>query len=640
MKRGIRLLCYLLLFGLGCFFVWNWQPESDLKMKIVYALSMENSTECQLFFDMGDGYGMKEAMTVKTDENTYAPYQQELYFDIPRQYDSAQGMKLVFNSHEPQRLRSIELYHNGVCVEKLSINQIWKQFELTPVSCVSLEAPYLIMDVRESVVSLEAGPVFMDRFRQAYGDVTKVRWNLTGLFVLLLSAAVLFDCCCKKGQAALKRRYLAVMKHGEELSAYVTTTILPVLLGLAMFLVFLMACKSPIYAHPDENVSRMAIDYYMGRWLPTSADSNWVSGTYSAMGHSRLMEPTAYYFFAGKLGWLVSFITDSAVYYRMLNVLLFIILCVFAISKRRSQPWLMLCVAVNPQLWYIASYATSDMWDYFWCYWVIWEIGYAKSLLRVYLNGEKGAWKGMILSGFLFANIFLGKKNYWVILLFVFLIFLIRMCFEKIRPRISLFVRYVGILLTTGAFVGIAAGIRKFGVWFYAKRDVLEGINPIDPKFISGESTLVDMRTQGYTLKEVFDRGLLDELWRSFTGDYGWLEYWGSFRYHLLFGLILLLSVGILLFLLRTCGLQCRLEAVSAVAIWGLMVLMVIYQCWTGDYEPQGRYLLPCLLTWGYLCAAIGEKPWKKLSWAGCLLGLNLLSVFSYLFVGLENLVF
>lgn len=641
MKRRIRLLCYFVLFGVGCLFVWNIRFEPKLKMKVIYALSMENSTTCEIFFDMGDGYEPKADIVAETDDGTYSGYQQELYFEIPRQYHAAQGVKLVFNSHEPQRLKSIELYQNGVCVEKLSINQIWEQFDLEPEDCVRLEAPYLIMDVRESIVTLSAGPEFMERFNRVQNEFGKVRWNLTGFLALVLLIAVYIDCGCKKGKALLKKLYLMAAEHGEELSAYVTEWILPGLLGLAMLLVFLMAYKSPLYAHPDENVSRMAIDYYMGRWLPTSFDSNWVSGTFSAMGHARLTEPTGYYFFAGKLGWLISFLTDSPVYYRMLNVLLFVVLCMFAISKRRTHPWLMLCVAVNPQLWYIASYATSDMWDYFWGFFIIWEIGYEKSLLNAWLNGEKKkAWKGLLLSGFLFANLFLGKKNYWIILMFTFFAFLIRLFFEKAQPKINLFVRYMGSLFTTGVFLVIVAGIRRLGIWFYASRDIHEGINALDPVFASAEGTLVNMRGQGYTLKEMLDRGFFSELWRSFTGDYGWLEYWGSSLYHWLFGLVLLLCVGILLYTLRGCGRQRLLESILVVALWGGMVLLVIYQCWTGDYEPQGRYLLPCLLLWGYLCRMAGERPWKKAGWAACLLGLNLLSVYSFLFVGMENLVF
>lgn len=186
----------------------------------------------------------------------------------------------------------------------------------------------------------------------------------------------------------------------------------------------------------------------------------------------------------------------------------------------------------------------------------------------------------------------------------------------------------------------IVAGIRRLGVWFYASRDSHESINALDPVFASVEGTLVNMRGQGYTLKEMLDRGFFSELWRSFTGDYGWLEYWGSSLYHLLFGLVLLLCMGILLYTLRRRGRQRLLESILVVALWGGMVLLVIYQCWTGDYEPQGRYLLPCLLLWGYLCRMAGETPWKKTGWTACLLGLNLLSIYSFLFVGMENLVF
>lgn len=63
-----------------------------------------------------------------------------------------------------------------------------------------------------------------------------------------------------------------------------------------------MAMGSNFNTHPDEWVTRKAIDYYLLHWIPPDIRDEAIADTFSAYGYSRLEELSIYYFLAAKLG--------------------------------------------------------------------------------------------------------------------------------------------------------------------------------------------------------------------------------------------------------------------------------------------------------------------------------------------------
>lgn len=411
---------------------------------------------------------------------------------------------------------------------------------------------------------------------------------------------------------------------------------------LAVFaLVLWMAVGSQTYGHPDENVTRLAIDYYLGGWLRPNLNGSWVAGTFSEYGATRLREHTWYYLLAGKTGWLCEGLMHLTAYYRMFNVFLLAIMVLMAIRFGKECPWMYLVMMLTPQLWYLFSYATSDGWDVFWCFMAVFELTWENSTLNKYLADESGRKRGIVQAitcGVVFSFLLEAKKNYYVILLLVFFVLLFRMLSQGWRGRWQLLKKYTWILLLAFSLVHVKNKLDDI-MPRIDKEDVVTGIQAEVPED-TGTLYETKLDERGVTLKEVLvDMEFGRILFRSFVGAYGWMQFYGGNRYNnAMKFLYFLLCIEIALSLYKSRSWQKAMEGAVVLGLCGLLIGILVYWCWHVDFQPQGRYLMPLVFCVGYLCQR-NKEIWRNKAYICTVACIAVLSMYSFIRHGMLNLI-
>src|SRR5688572_5676432 len=108
----------------------------------------------------------------------------------------------------------------------------------------------------------------------------------------------------------------------EQLAAWGETRAFVPLLAVVILLCSLTATRSPLDAHPDELFHVEAAAYYVDNWLPPAVGDLRAGKSYTQYGFSYLDEFDPVYFFAGKLGALLSPVTaELYLAFRAFNLL-------------------------------------------------------------------------------------------------------------------------------------------------------------------------------------------------------------------------------------------------------------------------------------------------------------------------------
>ena len=385
------------------------------------------------------------------------------------------------------------------------------------------------------------------------------------------------------------------------------------LIGIAALLLsWGIAFSSPYggTVHPDEMQTRAAVDYYRTHWIQPDVRSEFVAGTVSGYGMTRMSEINLYYLFAGKIANLCVFEMS----FRAMGMLLMLILTFFILKNIKKERYLAILFFATPQLWYLFSYATSDAYDYFFTVLATYEILSEKSALNRIL---KDPWKAKQIPaylgiGFIFANLLMGKKTFYVVLATIFLMLLYRLIFEKREVRKALLAKYMGILAISFAIVLIryAPDFGYYGLHKGAAVDqviettALYEYKPSTPAIKQAKSTL--LYEKGVSLKEFFkDWNFNGELFKNYFGYYGIYSLEAKDWYYILMAVIYLILFGTLGVLNYRKMKQCRMEGglvtqekLTYWTMWGmilLMYLLTIYNAYFVDFQPQGRYLFPAL---------------------------------------------
>jgi len=131
-----------------------------------------------------------------------------------------------------------------------------------------------------------------------------------------------------------------------------------------------------------------------------------------------------------------------------------------------------------------------------------------------------------------------------------------------------------------------------------------------------------------------------EETIKSYAGYYGWMEYPGGNGYYRLFygcyfAIAILWTVSILKSK-RDVGSYLYLIAVNSII--AILFGASVWHSWTGDFQPQGRYLLPM----NAVCAADAievQSESKQKKWAGTIqVILIILGVYSFVKYGIVML--
>lgn len=362
--------------------------------------------------------------------------------------------------------------------------------------------------------------------------------------------------------------------------------------------------------HPDEMQTRAAVDYYRTHWIQPDVRSDFVATTVSGYGMTRMSEINLYYLFAGKFANLCGFTMS----FRAFGMLLILILGCFVLKNIKKERYMAILFFATPQLWYLFSYATSDAYDYLFTVFAAYEILAKDSALNKILREP---FKGRhVLSylgvGFIFANLLMAKKTFYVVLLTIFMLLLYRLIFAEKDERKSLLKKYLCLLGVAFAIV-LVRYFPDFGYYGLNKGAAVDQVieatalpeyKPSTPAIYQAKSTL--LFEKGVTLKEFFTEWNFNaELFKNYFGYYGIYSLRAEDWYYVLMAALyiaLFASVGILVHqnikrqkMAGESVLRIRLTYWTMWAMIILMYLLTIYNAYFVDFQPQGRYLFPAL---------------------------------------------
>jgi hypothetical protein len=463
--------------------------------------------------------------------------------------------------------------------------------------------------------------------------------------------AVIFFILC------LMLEYL-VLKKKDKIKLSFEDWVLAIGLVTIFITAVLIAMFSQNYAHNDEQLFRMAIDYFLGQWRYPNASSSWMAGTWSLYGANRLTEYTFYYLLAGKVGWFFKQFFGFKRYYRMLNIICLGIMLGLCWTKRRTHKWMSVIIALTPKTWYIFSYACSDAWDLFWCFIIIYMLISVHGILYKAIAVEEKpkhivTFIYIILCSFVFAQILLGKSNFMIVLGVAFIDLLIY--WLKNKEKLKRLVRYILIVALTFLIVYAKKNEPKISDTYYSNENiktilteqVIERVNS-SSAFFSSEELMATNKSlnpseQGqsfmYMLMESGYMPTIPLIYITSIGFYRWERVYAGTLNSIL---IMLLQISMMCIYIKYLLKDKRIENIaqtvtSSLLIIVLFVIQLVY-CYYATYSPQGRYMLPAYFVIGYMCAR-NSKVLESRGFLICKYLCMYVGIYSFLFVGCGDLL-
>ena len=451
--------------------------------------------------------------------------------------------------------------------------------------------------------------------------------------------------------SALGTVFLAALLLGTALSRFIAegNAATPLCLAAALALIVAMASISKSSAHPDEGAHIRAGDYYRDHILPPQVGDDRIRDTYSVYGVSRLHSGEIAYFFLGKFARLFHALAlPSYMAQRYFNVTLWAVLLALAFACSEFRP-LTAPLLISPQIWYIFSYANSEAFAVFVMILAAYQVAAKQStwnrLLDAGVDPARPGRFALLWLGLLFGLLLLVKKNFYFFLLFLGLYFIWRVIFghtRLTRPNVR---RIAAVLLIGfGLFAGVRGtdacvnGFHKGAKMLEARyRFAGEMWNPGTP--LEKRSVYLQMRDRGVTLQRLWTADQWgSKSFASAFGLYGAMSVKASVTYYRLvqcLGLLLLLAVtacvaahggweGVSLWLLVLAGA-------------GGLIAASLYQSWTVDFQPQGRYFLPIVGMLSVFCLECRNSLFRIVVPPLCA-GLFLLSLYSFVCVALPGI--
>lgn len=414
----------------------------------------------------------------------------------------------------------------------------------------------------------------------------------------------------------------------------------------AILLCFYIGGRSPFWLNPDEYEVRSAVRYYQTNWMPPDLRSDTIADAFAVYGTSRHSEFNIFYFLTGKIG---QFFEDPALQSRWLNMGLFLVMAAIVIKYCKKYFALLFVLLLTPQLWFIYSYTTSDALDFFWGFLCIFQLMKEDSMLNHILEKTFSPKQipGYLLLAFLFVNMFWAKVSFYPILLFVFLILLIRL-FEKQGEERKRFLRKCLVLvgLTCAIFI-IRYMITDFKYYGFDKYGVYNEVMELRATYEYKPSTppheqagSIYLYNKGVPLSVFFgEMRFNQDLFHTFAGFFGNYNFGMESWYYYVMGALYITLFGCLIFeLVKMKNKQKWMEFVVVVVCIGIQYLLIFINGYFVDFQPQGRYMLPALLFVTYLVYACKEsKNNKMLRFILC--ATCILSLYAYLTIGAVNMV-
>ncbi|MCR4990335.1 MAG: hypothetical protein K6A38_05655 [Lachnospiraceae bacterium] len=394
-----------------------------------------------------------------------------------------------------------------------------------------------------------------------------------------------------------------------------------ILLG-SLLVITMISFLSEFGHHPDEYDVKECLNWGITHWIWPDMRTVGIGlgDTYSWYGYTKVCNYTPYFLIAGKIAWPFKLFMDVLPWYRMPNLLLAILLMFILIKRLKDKPYLMLGFGVCVQAWYIFSYVTADAQDFLLTFISIMLLCDKESLLWKTIDSEDEKRSKIVLQcillGLLYGLILLGKYYYYanVMLAFIVLVsYMIKQTSPEVRKKLLL--RYI---LIAGTCAAVWLGRCLIDVHYYgfdrnsAKIEMAEKYASPDKKPstpVEEQDVTWKMASKGYTIADFFK---INDTWfartfRSFascritvTGD--------NFYYVIIALLYIFVYTFIGIYLCR--------EGNAFLFIFGTLlnisgVVASLGFSYISDCQPQGRYLLPIVLTTCYL-GSLSRSLWNN----------------------------
>jgi uncharacterized membrane protein len=410
----------------------------------------------------------------------------------------------------------------------------------------------------------------------------------------------------------------------------------------SVVLVFLMAAKSPIDAHPDEMLHLLAGRYFQTHWLPPPVGAPQTAGSYSLWGFSYLdMGDVAHWLLGKAAAAGALFRATPAVAMRSLQVLLYVALVVWCLARARTFVPALGFLLLTPQLWYVFSYINADALPFLLFTGLILELGWPESGIRAFWRSrEAGPTAGVFAVGVLLGLLLTSKLNYLVGVVFLGVILV------WLRGEITHWKR---LTVPIAVAVAIAAPWSCYHAWIndfqtstkvaaYADQVAAPELKP--SAFASPQSfPLIMLRAKGVPVSDLVTTldwpGLS---FRSFSGLYGWMTIVAVPWVYGVFGALdaaLLVILALPVAVRRARSTQLLFLGVLACA--ALVVAQSLYRSWVVNFQGQGRYLFPILPMFFFYWRQCEERALRIPALLVASL-LGTLSLLSFALIGLASL--
>lgn len=613
--------------------IWLIPIPDNMSVVVEYSREFQNDFHAQLFWMTEDSYSEEKSSYEHVNHN-------KAELNIKEDVKKIQELRLdPMDICVETAITSIQIKSNGIGMKMLPVRELLEGADFN-----NLTQP----EVTRGVLGL--APENDDPAIVIKGDMLNRYFKTCGIrFKAVLSIWVLAICMLLIAAFAYKDSISAGMRFLAD-NYY---NILRLVLIVAVFLVAYMAFNSFDYSHPDEDVSKAAVDYYVNHWKPADIRSAEVADSFSAYGHSRLSEVTVYYFLAGKAAWLAKNILGLNKYYRTFNVLLFAIMVGMYCKKGKKNACLFFMLGLTPQIWYLFSYATSDAWDYFLSFLILYQLTVEESLFQkaMYKAIKPRTVVSLGAMGVLYGTLLLGKKNYYFVLVASFLLLLYKLIFEFKKEWMQTVIKYGIILLVCLLVYGgvkISDSIKYSGHKAEIAGELYK--NYIEKGMDNGNDlgagpqgiwAGINMRQQGVELEEVlYDYEFGKYSYQSYAGQYGWMEYESSHFYYCCMGILYSLMLFMLLRTALSNGNSSMrnfflLYMVLCVAVFGVS----LWYSWTVDLQSQGRYLFPINFIVAICCGMYRQEIFRMKTVKLSMISMACLAMVSFIFNGLFDLI-
>ncbi|SCY06716.1 hypothetical protein SAMN02910292_00764 [Lachnospiraceae bacterium XBB2008] len=395
----------------------------------------------------------------------------------------------------------------------------------------------------------------------------------------------------------------------------------------AFIVVAMVSFLSELGMHPDEFDVKMCMDWCMNRfiWPDMRLTGEGLGDTFSGYGYTKVCNYSPYFLIFSKIAYVFKQFMDVLPYYRMPNLLLMAVICVYTLKKLKDHNYLMLGFGMCIQAWYIFSYVTADAEDFLLGFFAIALLADEDSFLWRTL-GVRHHYKNVtevnnsvtvpitvsgiiscVLLGVMYGLMLLGKPYYYATLMLTFIVLAWRLIKSEINIRKQLLSRYI---LIAGVAFAILAGRAALDFHYYgfdkasAEQQMSEQYsdydkNPLTP--IEEQEPTYHMASKGYSIVDFFrySPDWFELSFRSFA-SYSVYRDGHDLYYRVMAGLYLLIYVWLGVYLCNK-GEKGIFIVVTLLNI-GSVVASVL-NSYLIDCQPQGRYLLPIALATCYLGA-------------------------------------